>query len=165
MDFNNVRFINTSQPSRQCYPWPCKHEGPCGRAETCYCSANRTVCFADCSCGDGCEMKYEGCRCPGLCSTDCICKKRHFDCIEGRCGCSECLNEARFKQSFPVYLGKSNIQGTGLFSHNFCPKGTCIGEYSGILVEDAEYNARKMTPDRLTCFQLTKGTLNADMGY
>jgi hypothetical protein len=133
-------------------PGPCLHQEPCGLVPNsgCACSVNRTKCFADCGCDKNtCSRLSPGCDCPGGCDRRCPCRLISFDCIPGRCTCQDCSNVgiARKGPLLRVDISSIPLAGSGLFATATIRRNDYIGEYSGEMVEDAEYVERAFEGD------------------
>ncbi|EGT48410.1 hypothetical protein CAEBREN_29870 [Caenorhabditis brenneri] len=120
---------------------PCCHFGPCGPGvDNCSCEL---FCSVYCQCDDDCVRRFPGCQCaPGQCrTTSCPCVAIGWECIED--SCSKCYDPSIKCQNScatgiedkEVRVGKSNIEGNGLFLDENVKKGDFLGVYVGELTE------------------------------
>ncbi|EGT39021.1 hypothetical protein CAEBREN_26241 [Caenorhabditis brenneri] len=127
---------------------PCCHFGPCGPGvDNCSCEL---FCSVFCQCDDDCVRRFPGCQCaPGQCrTTSCPCFAIGWECIEDTCSkCYDpsikCQNSCATRMDDKkVRVGKSNIEGNGLFLDEDVKKGDFLGVYVGEFLSDAETERR-----------------------
>ncbi|CAL2038731.1 unnamed protein product [Caenorhabditis brenneri] len=127
---------------------PCCHFGPCGPGvDNCSCEL---FCSVFCQCDDDCARRFPGCQCaPGQCrTTSCPCVAIGWECNENSCRkCDDppirCQNSCATRmEDKEVRVGKSNIEGNGLFLDENVKKGDFLGVYVGELISEAETERR-----------------------
>jgi CXC domain/SET domain len=146
---------------------PCNHDGSCEDAN-CRCFRENVTCEPSCTCPGSCERRFQGCGCERkglMCwqnqdKCDCfqlnrecdpmLCKScgvyevldpvnRHDDAIlDGRC------RNAAIQRGVPkrTLMGRSEVQGWGLFAGQDIEKDEFIGEYRGEVISRDESDRR-----------------------
>jgi hypothetical protein len=158
---------------------PCSHEGTCTVENGCSCKKNGANCEKYCGCSfECCSIMYRGCRCRSSCNTGacpCFASGRECDpelCIPCGAAIHPCLIPDLRRQAEElgpgtyrmcsnvgmrrgerkrVGIGKSDVQGWGLFTCEPAAKGDLLLEYIGEVVTNDEAERRGAVYDKLGC--------------
>lgn len=159
---------------------PCDHDGPCTIDNGCSCKIAGTNCEKYCGCSvETCGIRFEGCRCKAFCNTGaCPCAASGRECdpeLCGSCGASihpmfipgmqkDCADMTSYRMCTNVNLrrgerkrvaiGRSEVQGWGLFICEPAAKGELIIEYRGEVVSNDEAERRGVVYDKMGCSYL-----------
>jgi hypothetical protein len=163
---------------------PCDHDGPCTQKNNCSCKNNSVNCERFCGCRlSCCNLRYEGCNCKAVgasCMTNaCPCFASGRECDPSNCGtcgaaihpffldelkksCSETKTDYRMcgnvglrrGERKRLALGKSHIQGWGLFTMEPAEKNELIVEYKGEVISNNEAERRGVVYDKIGCSYL-----------
>ena len=144
---------------------PCDHPGPCVK-DSCSCVDAGVACEKVCLCSHSCQRRLKGCSCDGgakSCRTEqCLCFSLNRECdldLCQACGAAEVLDPANFEddnilgqhcglvniqRGIPkrTLLGKSEVDGFGLFMGEPVRADEFLGEYVGELLSCDEANRR-----------------------
>lgn len=159
---------------------PCDHDGPCTIENGCVCKKAGANCEKYCGCSyDLCTIRFDGCRCKASCTTGacpCAASGRECDpelCLSCGAGVHPCFIEGmkRDSESLMLYrmcgnvalrrgerkrvaIGRSDVQGWGLFICEPAAKNELIIEYKGEVISNEEAERRGVVYDKLGCSYL-----------
>lgn len=166
LDKLKASLINSDKPGERKPFYPCSHDGDCATAQ-CSCFEGKIHCEKTCACSKGCERQFPGCKClqsakacrqtakcdcyrlgrecdPDLC-IHCGAievldpeNRHHADLTHGRC------SNVGIQHGVPkrLILGRSPVQGFGLFVGEPIIQGDFLGEYNGEVLSTTEWERR-----------------------
>lgn len=170
-------FNAALRPQKSGYD-PCDHNGPCSVDNGCSCKKAGANCEKYCGCSfETCSIRFEGCRCKSTCTTGaCPCAASGRECDPDLCsscgaGVHPCFIQALKKDSESSYrmcgnvalrrgdrkrvaIGRSDVQGWGLFICEPASKGELIIEYKGEVISNEEAERRGVVYDKIGCSYL-----------
>ncbi|TBU10826.1 putative SET domain-containing methyltransferase [Hamiltosporidium tvaerminnensis] len=128
---------------------PCVHKGSCYKNEECKCYKLNMFCEESCLCLE-CDNIFEGCKCK-KCNNKCQCYIYYRDCTP-KCGNRyrkpetfkhTCFNtDLSFYNSKTCFIGRSFVEGFGLFAGCFIKCDSFVGEYIGEVITSEEAERR-----------------------
>ncbi|KAF2454344.1 hypothetical protein BDY21DRAFT_109824, partial [Lineolata rhizophorae] len=150
--------------------YPCSHPGKTCETAECSCYRRQMPCEKTCGCAVSCARRFRGCTCAAsgrACNneTRCECQKTRRECdpdLCGTCGVVEVLDPVNRYNAKVVrsncqncaiqrgvqkrtILGKSEVQGFGLFMGEPAKPEEFLGEYKGELISQPEGDRRGAT--------------------